>query len=57
MLIRSAWGEDNLSLRGNKGTVFEGVVRGVGFVWSSQLPKHNYVNNQLIHATDWLPTI
>ena len=50
-------GGNNLPLRGNKGTVFEGGVRGVGFVWGSKLPKLNYVNNHLIHATDWLPTI
>ena len=50
-------GSSNWPLRGNKATVFEGGVRGVGFVWGSKLPKLNYDNNQLIHATDWLPTI
>ena len=50
-------GSSNWSLRGNKVTVFEGGVCGVGFVWGSKLPKLNYDNNQLIHATDWLPTI
>ena len=37
--------------------MFEGGVRGIGFVWGSKLPKLNYDNDQLIHATDWLPTI
>jgi len=32
-------------------------VRGVGFVWGSKLIKLNYDNHQLLHATDWLPTI
>ena len=50
-------GGNNLPLRGNKGTVFEGGVRGTAFVWGSKLPKLNYDSNQLIHVTDWLPTI
>ena len=50
-------GSNNLPLRGNKGTLFEGGVRGTAFVWGSKLPKLNYDNNQLIHVTDWLPTI
>ena len=50
-------GSSNWPLRGNKATVFEGGVRGTGFVWSSKLPKLNYDNHQLIHVTDWLPTI
>ena len=50
-------GGNNLPLRGNKATVFEGGVRGTGFVWGSKLPKLNYDNHQLIHSTDWLPTI
>jgi len=50
-------GSSNWPLRGNKATVFEGGVRGTAFVWGSKLPKLNYDNNQLLHATDWLPTI
>ena len=50
-------GSNNLPLRGNKGTLFEGGVRGTAFVWGSKLPKLNYDNNQLLHVTDWLPTI
>ena len=50
-------GSNNWPLRGNKDTVFEGGVRGTGFVWGSKLPKLNYDNHQLIHVTDWLPTI
>ena len=54
---QTAFGGNNLPLRGNKNTVFEGGVRGTGFVWGSKLPKLNYDNDQLIHVTDWLPTI
>ena len=50
-------GSSNWPLRGNKATVFEGGVRGTAFVWGSNLPKLNYDNYKLIHATDWLPTI
>ena len=50
-------GSSNWPLRGNKATVLEGGVRGTAFVWGSKLPKLNYDNMQLIHATDWLPTI
>jgi len=32
-------GSRNWPLRGNKGTVFEGGVRGTAFVWGSMLPK------------------
>ena len=50
-------GSSNWPLRAGKDTVFEGGVRGTAFVWGSNLPKLNYDNNQLIHVTDWLPTI
>ena len=52
-----AFGSSNWPLRGGKHSVFEGGVRGLGFVWGSKLPKLNYNNHQLLHATDWLPTI
>ena len=54
---QTAAGSSNWPLRGNKATIFEGGVRGTGFVWGSKLPKLNYDNYQLIHVTDWLPTI
>ena len=54
---QTAAGSSNWPLRGNKATVFEGGVRGTGFVWGSKLPKLNYDNYQLIHVSDWLPTI
>ncbi|XP_065888129.1 arylsulfatase B-like [Dysidea avara] len=54
---QTAYGSSNWPLRGNKATVLEGGVRGTGFVWGAKLPKLNYDNYQLIHVTDWLPTI
>ena len=54
---QTALGSSNWPLRDNKGTVFEGGVRGTGFVWGSLLPNLNYDNHHLIHVTDWLPTI
>ena len=55
--LQTAFGSSNWPLRGNKKTVFEGGVRGTGFVWDSKLPNLNYDNHHLIHVTDWLPTI
>ena len=50
-------GSSNWPLRAGKDTVFEGGVHGTGYVWGANLPKPNYDNHQLIHQTDWLPTI
>ena len=36
--------------------LFEGRVHGTGFA-CSKLPNLNYDNHQLIHVSDWLPTI
>ena len=54
---RTQYGSSNWPLRGNKATVFEGGVRGTGFVWNPKLPNLNYDNHHLITVTDWLPTI
>ena len=48
-------GSSNWPLRGGKNTVFEGGVHGAAYVWGANLPS--YDNEQLIHVTDWLPTI
>ena len=37
--------------------MWEGGVHGVGFVHSKLLQKHRYISNNLLHVSDWLPTL
>ncbi|XP_076290004.1 arylsulfatase B isoform X2 [Lasioglossum baleicum] len=50
------WGS-NYPLRGSKYTLYEGGVRGVAAIWSPRIQKAARVSNQLVHMTDWLPTL
>ncbi|XP_077534588.1 arylsulfatase B-like [Haemaphysalis longicornis] len=47
----------NWPLRGIKSTLWEGSVRVPAFLWNAQLVQSPRVSNQLMHVTDWLPTL
>jgi hypothetical protein len=40
-----------------KGTPWEGSSRTVAFIWSKELQKKGRVSYQLMHMSDWLPTL
>ncbi|XP_077990162.1 arylsulfatase B-like [Glandiceps talaboti] len=50
-------GASNWPFRGNKGTFFEGGIKGVGFIAGNGIEKTGYTHDGLFHITDMLPTI
>lgn len=39
-----------------KDSPWQGAIRSVAAIWSTQLKRRQRVSNQLIHISDWLPT-
>ncbi|KAK9508587.1 hypothetical protein O3M35_006116 [Rhynocoris fuscipes] len=47
----------NWPLKGEKTTPWEGALRTVACIWTRNLFKKNRVLNNLMHLSDWLPTL
>ncbi|RXG61771.1 Arylsulfatase I [Armadillidium vulgare] len=47
----------NWPLRGSKATTFEGGIRGSACVWSPLINDPGRVSKEMMHITDWFPTL
>jgi len=54
--FRGNWGS-NFPLRGAKFSLFEGGVHVPGFITSKLLKNPGRISNELLHVTDWYPTL
>ncbi|KAE9524382.1 hypothetical protein AGLY_015219 [Aphis glycines] len=54
--VTANWGS-NFPYRGIKNTLWEGGVKSASFIWAPQFQENPRVSKQLMHITDWLPTL
>ncbi|XP_050297689.1 arylsulfatase I-like [Anthonomus grandis grandis] len=47
----------NYPFRGMKASAWEGAMRNIAAVWSPLIKKPKRVSNNLMHISDWLPTL